>query len=45
MNKAFVAHVFVNLQITPDGLQDEYPIGYTELKAENNGTAAANPPF
>lgn len=41
LDPVFSAHVFVNLQISPEGIQGEYPVDYTELKViANDGTEA-----
>jgi len=38
LDPVFVAHVFVNLMISPEGIQGEYPVDYAELKViSNNG--------
>ncbi|AOT70672.1 LolA family protein [Geosporobacter ferrireducens] len=41
LDPAFVAQVFVSLEISPQGIQGEYPIGEEDLKiVQNTGTEA-----
>ena len=36
LDPAFVAQVFVSLQISPEGIQGEYPVQYEDFKVEQN---------
>lgn len=41
LDPAFVAQVFVSLKISPEGIQGDYPIDYSEFKiVQNNGEEA-----
>lgn len=41
LDPVFVAQVFVSLQISPEGIQGEYPVQYEDFKIEKNTGAEA----